>query len=81
MKKLLEVFLGILTAMGGFVEIGELTFMLNGGSQFDYRLLWVVLLGTIGITVFGEISGRVAAVRGQPVFNIIRERAGTSSSA
>jgi manganese transport protein len=75
-KKLLEVFLGILTAMGGFVEIGELTFMLNGGSQFDYRLLWVVLLGTIGITVFGEISGRVAAVRGQPVFNIIRERAG-----
>ncbi|HEY2394573.1 MAG TPA: divalent metal cation transporter [Rudaea sp.] len=74
--KILELFLGILTAMGGFVEIGELTFMMNAGSKFDYRLLWVVLLGTIGIMVYGEIAGRVAAVRAQPVFNIVRERAG-----
>ena len=50
--------------------------MLNAGQQFDYRLLWVVALGTIGIMVYGEISGRIAAVRGQPVFNVIRERAG-----
>ena len=76
MSKLLELFLGILTAMGGFVEIGELTFMMNAGSQFDYRLLWVVLLGVLGIMVYGEISGRIAAVRGQAVFNVIRERAG-----
>ena len=76
MAKILEIFLGILTAMGGFVEVGELTFMLDAGSQFDYRLLWVVLLGTVGIMVFGEISGRIAAVHGQPVFNVVRERAG-----
>ena len=76
MAKILEIFLGILTAMGGFVEVGELTFMLNAGSEFDYRLLWVVLLGTVGIIVFGEISGRIAAVHGQPVFNVVRERAG-----
>ena len=76
MAKLLEVFLGILTAMGGFVEIGELTFMLNAGSQFDYRLLWIVPIGVIGIMVYGEIAGRIAAVRGQGVFNVIRERAG-----
>jgi len=74
--KILELFLGILTAMGGFVEIGELTFMMNAGGIFDYRLLWVVLLGTIGIIVYGEIAGRVAAVRAQPVFDIVRERAG-----
>lgn len=76
MAKILEIFLGILTAMGGFVEVGELTFMLNAGSQFDYRLLWVVLLGTVGIMVYGEIAGRIAAVHGQPVFNVVRERAG-----
>lgn len=74
--QVLEVFLGILTAMGGFVEVGELTFMLNAGSKFDYRLLWVVGLGTIGIMVYGEIAGRIAAVRGQAVFEVIRERAG-----
>jgi manganese transport protein len=75
-SKILEIFLGILTAMGGFVEIGELTFMLNAGSKFNYQLLWVVVLGTVGIMVFGEISGRIAAVRGQAVFNVVRERAG-----
>ena len=76
MKRILEVFLGILTAMGGFVEVGELTFMMNAGSKFDYQLLWVVLLGVVGITVYGEITGRIAAVRGQAVFNVVRERAG-----
>jgi Mn2+/Fe2+ NRAMP family transporter len=75
-NKTLEIFLGILTAMGGFVEIGELTFMMNAGSQFHYRLLWVVALGVVGIMVYGEIAGRVAAVRGQAVFNVVRERAG-----
>jgi len=75
-KKILEIFLGILTAMGGFVEIGELTFMMNAGSKFNYQLLWVVLLGVIGIMVYGEITGRIAAVRGQAVFNVVRERAG-----
>jgi len=72
----LELFLGILTAMGGFVEIGELTFAINAGSKFGYALLWVAGVGTIGIIVYGEMAGRVAAVRGQPVFNLIRERVG-----
>src|SRR5205085_2510166 len=74
--KFLEIFLGILTAMGGFVEVGELTFMLDAGAKFDYRLLWMVALATVGIIVFGEIAGRIAAVRKQPVFSVIRERAG-----
>lgn len=76
MKKILEIFLGILTAMGGFVEIGELVFSLNAGAKFRYSLLWVVVLGTVGIIVYGEMCGRIAAVTEQPVFTLIRERAG-----
>ena len=76
MSKVLEIFLGIMTAMGGFVEIGELTFTLNAGSLFSYHLLWVCALGTIGIIVYCEMAGRVAAVRGQPIFAVIRERVG-----
>ena len=76
MEKALELFLGVLTAMGGFVEVGELTFALNGGSHFGYKLLWIAILGTIGIMVYAEMAGRVAAVRHQPVFNLIRERVG-----
>jgi len=38
---ILELFLGILTAMGGFVEVGELTFAVNAGAKFGYSLLWI----------------------------------------
>jgi manganese transport protein len=67
--------------MGGFVEIGELTFTLNAGQHFDYSLLWVVALGTIGIMAYCEMAGRVAAVRKRAVFHLVRERAGFTSAA
>ena len=81
MEKALELFLGVLTAMGGFVEIGELTFALNAGAKFGYHLLFVIAVGTVGIIVYCEMAGRVAAVAGQPVFNLIRERVGLSLGA
>ena len=76
MKKAAELFLGILTAMGGFVEIGELTFTLGAGVHFGYQLLWVTVLGTGGIMVYCEMAGRIAAIQRRPVFSLIRERNG-----
>src|ERR687889_817587 len=76
MKKIVELFLGILTAMGGFVEVGELVFSVNAGAKFRFSLLWVLALGTVGIIAYCEMAGRIAAVRSQPVFNLVRERAG-----
>ena len=76
MKKFLEIFLGILTAMGGFVEIGELVFTVNAGVKFGYSLLWMIAIATVGIIVFAEMSGRIAAVTSQPVFYFIRQRNG-----
>jgi Mn2+/Fe2+ NRAMP family transporter len=40
------------------------------------RLAWVVVIGVIGIVLFAEMSGRVAAMSGRPVFDVIRERLG-----
>jgi len=76
MNPFLQVFLSILTAMGGFVEAGELVFSVGAGAKFGFSLLWVVALGTIGIIVYGEMAGRVAAVTQKPVFDWVRERAG-----
>jgi len=76
MKKLLDIFLGVMTALGGFVDIGELVFMAQAGARFSYSLLWVVVLGTIGIIVYSEMCGRIAAVAKQPVFVVIRQRMG-----
>jgi Mn2+/Fe2+ NRAMP family transporter len=72
----LEITLGIMTAVGGFVDISELVFAAQAGSNFGYALIWVFALGTIGMMVFGEMCGRVAAVAHQPVFNLMRHRLG-----
>jgi Mn2+/Fe2+ NRAMP family transporter len=72
----LELTLGIMTAVGGFVDISELVFAAKAGSQFGYALIWVFAFSTVGIIVFSEMSGRVAAVAKQPVFNLMRHRLG-----
>jgi hypothetical protein len=45
----LELTLGIMTAVGGFVDISELVFAAKAGSMFGYALIWVFALATIGI--------------------------------
>jgi manganese transport protein len=72
----LELTLGIMTAVGGFVDISELVFAAKAGSTFGYALIWVFAWSTVGIIVFSEMSGRVAAVAKQPVFNLMRHRLG-----
>jgi Mn2+/Fe2+ NRAMP family transporter len=76
MKRLFAVMLGVLTAIGGFVDIGDL--VTNGlvGARFGMSLAWVVVVGVIGICVFAEMSGRVAAVSGRGTFDLVRERLG-----
>jgi manganese transport protein len=72
----LELTLGIMTAVGGFVDISELVFAAKAGSTFGFALIWVFAFSTVGIIVFSEMSGRVAAVAKQPVFNLMRHRLG-----
>ncbi|HET7929254.1 MAG TPA: divalent metal cation transporter [Actinomycetota bacterium] len=76
MKKFFEIFLGILTAFGGFVDIGDLVANAETGARFGMALAWVVVIGVIGIVLYAEMSGRVAAMSGRPVFDVIRERLG-----
>ncbi|MFI9006004.1 NRAMP family divalent metal transporter [Actinosynnema sp. NPDC053489] len=76
MKRLLGITLGVLTAIGGFVDIGDLVANSETGARFGMRLAWVVVVGVIGICVYAEMCGRVAAVSRRPVFDLVRERLG-----
>ena len=76
MKKLFAVALGILTAIGGFVDIGDLVANTLVGARFGLALAWATVLGIIGICIFAEMSGRVAAVSGRATFDLVRERLG-----
>lgn len=72
MKKLFGLALGIIASLGGFVDIGDLVFGSQAGAKFGYSLLWALAVGTLGIMIYGEMSGRVAAVAKLTVFDIIR---------
>jgi len=78
-KRIFEVALGILAAIGGFVDIGDIVFNTAAGATFGYGLLWVVVLGVGGIITYSEMCGRVAAVSKQPVFDAVRERLGLAT--
>ena len=76
MKKFLGLALGILTAIGGFLDIGDLVTNAVVGSRFGMSLAWVVVVGVVGICLYAQMAGRVAAVSGRATFEIIRERLG-----
>lgn len=76
MKKIFGLALGVLTAIGGFLDIGDLVTNAVVGSRFGLTLGWVVIVGVVGICLFAQMSGRVAAVSGRATFEIIRERLG-----
>jgi Mn2+/Fe2+ NRAMP family transporter len=75
-KAILKIALGIIAALGGFLDIGDLVFNTQAGALYRYDLLWAVVLGTLGIAIYAEMSGRVAAVTQRPVFDTIRMRMG-----
>jgi Mn2+/Fe2+ NRAMP family transporter len=75
-----EIFLGVLTAFGGFVDIGDIVANTETGARFGMSLAWAVVVGVIGIVVYAEMSGRVAAMSKRPVFDIVRERMGARTA-
>lgn len=73
MRKLLGMTLGIMTALGGFVDFGQIVFTMQAGARFGYSLLWAIVLGTAAIILYMEMCGRVAVVAKEPVFAIVRD--------
>ena len=56
-KRLLGVALGILTAIGGFLDIGDLVTNAVVGCRFGLSLAWVVVVGVVGICLFARCPG------------------------
>ena len=76
MKKIMQIALGIVTSVGGFLEIGSVTTAAQAGASFGYKLLWAILLGTICLVFLVEMSGRFSAVSKHTIVDATRERFG-----
>jgi manganese transport protein len=73
---MLKIALGVIAAIGGFVDIGDIVFNSQAGATVGYSAVWAVPVGVLGIIVFAEMSGRIAAIAKKPNFVLIRERYG-----
>lgn len=80
MRRVFQLTLGIMTSIGGFVDIGNLVTSGITGARFGMSLTWAIIAGTIGMTLYGEMAGRVAAVARRPVFHVVRERLGVRAA-
>jgi Mn2+/Fe2+ NRAMP family transporter len=76
MSKLLEIALGLVTGIGGFLEAGSLATSAQAGAAFRFQLVWAIVLGTICIAFLVEMGGRLAAVSKHTLPDAMRERFG-----
>jgi Mn2+/Fe2+ NRAMP family transporter len=75
-KGVFQVALGVIAAIGGFVDIGDLVFNTQAGATLGYSVLWAIPVGLVGIMLFSEMSGRIVAVAKKPNFVLVKERYG-----
>lgn len=75
-QKILEIALGIVTSIGGFLDVGAIATAAEAGSSFGYQLIWAIVLGTICVIALVEMSGRLAAVSQHTLIASMRERLG-----
>ena len=76
MKKIIQVGLGVVTGIGGFLEIGSVTTSAQAGAAFSYQLIWALVLGILCLSFLVEMSGRFAAVSKHTVVDGLRDRFG-----
>lgn len=76
MRKSLQITLGLITSIGGFLEIGSVTTAAQAGATFGFRLLWAVVAGTIALACLCEMAGRLALASGETIVDAIRSRFG-----
>jgi Mn2+/Fe2+ NRAMP family transporter len=76
MKKIIQLALGLVTGIGGFLEIGSVTTSAQAGAAFGYQLIWALLLGLICLGFMLEMSGRFALIGKHTVVEGMRDRFG-----
>ncbi len=81
LSKYLHVALGIITSIGGFLEVGSIATAAQSGAAFGYQLIWPIALGTVCVIFLIEMSGRLAAISHHPLPAAVRERFGVKYSA
>lgn len=76
MSAIADLVLGVITSIGGFVEVGSISTSAQAGATFGYQLLWAVAAAAAMLALLSEMSGRLAVMSKRSLTAAIRERFG-----
>jgi Mn2+/Fe2+ NRAMP family transporter len=76
LSAIVDLVLGVITSIGGFVEAGSISTAAQAGSEFGFQLLWAVAGAALMLAMLAEMSGRLAAISRRSLAAAVRERFG-----
>jgi Mn2+/Fe2+ NRAMP family transporter len=76
MNAIVDLVLGVITSIGGFVEVGSISTSAQAGSEFGFQLLWAILVAALMLAMLTEMAGRFAIVTHRSIAAGVRERFG-----
>ncbi len=80
MKKWLSITLGIVTAIGGFLDAGTVATSGEAGAKFGLGLIWAIVIATVAVVIFVDMIGRFTAVSKKTYSDAVREEFGVRFS-
>src|SRR6187401_3749128 len=72
-KRILSFFGPAYLVSVGYMDPGNWATDLQGGSQFGYKLIWVLLMSNLMALLLQSLSGRLGIVRGRDLAQANRE--------
>jgi Mn2+/Fe2+ NRAMP family transporter len=75
-SSLVNLLLGVVTSIGGFVEVGSISTSAQAGAEFGFSLLWAIAVAGLMVAMLVEMSGRLASVSKRSFAAAVRERFG-----
>jgi Mn2+/Fe2+ NRAMP family transporter len=76
MSAIFDLVLGVVTSIGGFVEVGSISTSAQAGAEYRFELLWAILVAGLILAILTEMSGRFAIVSHRSLIGAVRERFG-----
>jgi Mn2+/Fe2+ NRAMP family transporter len=76
MSAIVDLILGVVTSIGGFVEVGSISTSAQAGAEYGFQLLWAIAVAAAMLSLLTEMSGRLSVMSKRSLAAAVRERFG-----
>ena len=76
MSAIVDLVLGVVTSIGGFVEVGSISTSAQSGAEYGFQLLWAIAIAAAMLALLTEMSGRLSVMSKRALAAAVRERFG-----